>query len=151
MTRAFCKSHLPPPLLVNLRDAVDLVQGWHCIHVCRVGNVDPIRNHAARSIHDVQCLRIRLGRTGKRYAVVGGRVDRGSIHCDIGRRSVSHGNCALNVVRNSGALNCTARLRVRRAFGKTRGGTGSEVVRCIHIVNKTGALRGADLRSVGFG
>ena len=93
----------PLPSLANLRDAVDLGERRHCGEVGRVGNVQPVGNHAAGRVDDVQRGCILFGRAGQDHAVVIGVVDGRSIDGDVLRRGCREADCALYVMNDVAA------------------------------------------------
>ena len=65
-----------------------------------MGNVQPVGNHAAGRVYDVQRGCILLGRTGQNHAVVVGVVDGRSIDGDVLRGGCGEADRTFDVVQS---------------------------------------------------
>jgi hypothetical protein len=77
-----------------------------------VGNVQPIGNHTAGRVDDVQRGCILLGRAGQNHAVVIGVVDGRPIDGDVLRSGCSEADCALYVLNYVAAASRGLRIRL---------------------------------------
>ena len=91
------------PSLARLRDNVYLAKRRHGGQVCRVSNVQPIGNHTAGRVYDVQRLRVLLCRIGKCHAVAIGVIDGRSIDGDVLRSGCCEADRALYVLNDVAA------------------------------------------------
>ena len=93
----------PQPSLANLRNAVDLGKDWHGGEVGGVGDVEPIGNHTAGRVYDVERGCILFGRAGQDHAVVIGIADGRSVDSDVLRGGFVKADRSLHVMNDVAA------------------------------------------------